>query len=248
MELFAALAIGLLVGISLAVSFRMLRLAMRNGGTPELLLGTMLFLTVGIGYPALIAASRAPAETARVLFGVSNVCTNGGFALLFVFTWRVFRARERWAAGLACAGVAVLLVNLVLRVHDAFTQPELRLGGEAVGQSLLQAGPVCAAYLWTAIESLRYYAQMRRRLRLGLADPVVVNRFLLWATMALAVFAGIVLNTIALASHVDILKSPLVLFGSSCTGLTQAVMLFLAFLPPRAYLAWVRSRASLAAA
>ena len=88
---------------------------------------------------------------------------------------------------------------------------------------------------------------MRRRLRLGLADPVVVNRFLLWATMALAVFTGIVLNTVALAMHVDILKSPLVLFGSSCTGLTQAVMLFLAFLPPRAYLAWVRSRAPLAA-
>jgi hypothetical protein len=248
MEVFAAVAIGLLVLVSLAVSCRMLWLRAKGGGTPELLLGLMLFFTVGIGYPALIAAGRADAETARALFGLSNVCTNGGFALLFVFTWRVFRARERWAALLAGAGVSLLLANLVLRVHDAIVQSELRLGGEAVGQSLLQAGPVCVAYLWTAWESLRYYAQMRRRLRLGLADPVIVDRFLLWGCMALAVFIGIVLNTVALALHVDILASPLVLFGSSCTGLTQAILLFLAFLPPRAYLEWVRSRATLAAA
>jgi hypothetical protein len=95
MEAFAAGAIGLLVLVSLAVSCRLLWLRAKGSGMPELLLGTMLLLTVGIVYPALIAASRAPAETARVLFGVSSVCTNGGFALLFVFTWRVFRTRER---------------------------------------------------------------------------------------------------------------------------------------------------------
>lgn len=248
MEAFAAVSIGLLVVISLAVALRLLRLRRQTGGTPELLLGVMLLLTVGVGYPALIAAGRTEGETARALFGLSNVCTNGGFALLFVFTWRVFRARERWAALLAGAGVAVLMLNLVLRVHDAIVQSELRLGGEAVGQSILQGAPVCAAYLWTAWESLSYYAQMRRRLRLGLADPVVVNRFLLWGGMALAVFIGVVLNGVALARHVDILSSPLVLFASSCTGLTQAILLFLAFLPPRAYLEWVRSRGPLAAA
>lgn len=248
MEAFAALAIGLLVVISLVVAVRLLRLRLQGGGTPELLLGAMLLLTVGIGYPALIAAGRAQAETARVLFALSNVGTNGGFALLFVFTWRVFRARERWAALLAGAGVSLLLVNMVLRVHDAIVLPELRLGGEAVGQSMFQAAPVCAAYLWTAWESLRYYAQMRRRLRLGLADAVVTNRFLLWASMSLAVFTGVVLNAIAIVLNVDILASPLVLFASSCTGLTQAILLFLAFLPPRAYLEWLRSRAPLATA
>ena len=248
MEAFAAVAIGLLVVISLIVAFRLLRLRMQGGGTPELLLGAMLFLTVGIGYPTLIAADRAPMAWSRALFALSNVCTNGGFALLFVFTWRVFRAQERWAAVLAGAGVLALLANLAMRVFDAATQQQLRIGGEAVGQSLFQAIPVCVAYLWTAWESLRYYAQMRRRLRLGLADPVVVNRFLLWAAMALAVAAGIALNTVALARHVNILASPLVLFGSSCTGLTQAILLFLAFLPPRAYLDWLRSRAPLAPA
>ncbi|MFK7894917.1 MAG: hypothetical protein AB8G23_03725 [Myxococcota bacterium] len=33
-------------------------------------------------------------------------------------------------------------------------------------------------FLWGFCEALRYYAQMRRRLTLGLADPVVANRFL----------------------------------------------------------------------
>ena len=35
------------------------------------------------------------------------------------------------------------------------------------------------AMLWVAIESFRYYGQQRRRLRIGLADPILSNRFLL---------------------------------------------------------------------
>lgn len=248
MQAFAAVAIGLLVVISLVVAFRLIRLRIQGGGTPELLLGAMLFLTVGIGYPALIAADRAPQAFTRPLFVVSNFGTNAGFALLFVFTWRVFRAREIWARALAGAGVTLLMLNLVLRVHDALTQAQLRVGSEAVAQSLLQAGPVCVAYLWTAWESFHYYARMQRRVRLGLADPAVCNRFLLWGSMAVAVFVGVGLNTVAIALHVNILASPWVLFASSCTGLTQAILLFLAFLPPRAYLAWVRSRRVPAAA
>ena len=56
-----------------------------------------------------------------------------------------------------------------------FAEP-LRLGP---GGTLTSA--LCTAnLLWGAVESLRYYALMRRRLRLGLADPLVTNRFLLW--------------------------------------------------------------------
>ena len=44
------------------------------------------------------------------------------------------------------------------------------------------------ALLWLAFESLRYWSLLRRRLRLGLADPLVTNRFLLLGIWALAVF------------------------------------------------------------
>ena len=40
------------------------------------------------------------------------------------------------------------------------------------------------AIFGVAFESFRYWRMLRRRLRLGLADPVVTNRFLLWAVWA----------------------------------------------------------------
>jgi hypothetical protein len=84
---------------------------------------------------------------------------------------------------------------------------------------------------------------MRRRVRLGLADPAVCDRFLLWGLMALFVTVGVLLNSVALALRIEVLGSPWILLASSSTGLAQAVLLVLAFAPPSAYLAWVRARA-----
>jgi hypothetical protein len=53
----------------------------------------------------------------------------------------------------------------------------------------------------------------------------------------------VALNTGALALHMDTL-SPGILLPSSATGLVQAVLLVLVFVPPRSYLGWVRARAA----
>lgn len=39
--------------------------------------------------------------------------------------------------------------------------------------------------LWSATEAFLYHDRMRHRSALGLADPIVANRFLLWAVAAL---------------------------------------------------------------
>jgi hypothetical protein len=243
MEAFAGAAIGLLVLISLAVGLRLIALRLRGGGSPELLLGLMLLLTVCIGYPGLIAVERASSDWARPLYVVANLCVNAGFAMLYVFTWRVFRADSGWARSFAGLGVLALLANLLARVVDAVTRPELRPPSEMVAQSLIQTSLVVVPYAWTAWESIRYYERMRRRVRLDLADPVVCNRFLLWGLTSVFVIAGVALNSIALALRVNVFETPSILFASSATGLAQAVLLLLAFLPPRSYLEWVRSRA-----
>jgi hypothetical protein len=204
----------------------------------------MLLLSVGVGYPLLIAADRAGPGSVRPLFIVSTLAVNAGFALLFVFTWRVFRPDAAWARALAGAGVLTLLVNATLRCFDALTEAQVRIGNEVIAESLLQTTPVVVAYLWTACEALLYHGIMRRRVRLGLADAAVSDRFLLWGLMALCVAAGVLLNSVALTLQVEILESPWILLASSATGLAQALLLVLAFVPPRAYLAWVRGRAS----
>ena len=65
--------------------------------------------------------------------------------------------------------------------------------------------------------------------------------------MALSATAGVILTTGATALRVDVLRSPGILVASSGTGLAQALLLVLAFAPPRSYLDWVRARAAASA-
>ena len=243
MQAFAGIAVLVLVGVSLVVGLRLCARWRRGGGAPELLLGLMLFLTVGVGYPAMIAATRVDPSLARGAYVLGSVCVSAGFALLYVFTWRVFRREAWWAVGFAAAGALALVLNTVLQLHSTLLRPDLAIGVEIPEDSLRQTALVAVGYAWTAWEALRYHALLRRRARLGLADPVVANRLLLWGAMSLCVLAGLVLNAAALVQRIDVFEDPFVLLGSSCTGLSQALLLLLAFLPPRAYLVWVRSRA-----
>lgn len=243
MQGIAAIAIGLLVVGSIVVGVRLLVLHRRTGAAPELLLGGMLLLAVGVGYPLMIATPRVNPAWAGTLQMSSTLAINAGFSLLFVFTWRVFHPQAAWARALTVAGVLTLLVSAVSRGIQVTTHGVLDVTSEPLSALLLQGGPVIVAYGWTAWESLRYHGMMRRRVRLGLADAVVCNRFLLWGTMALVVNVGVLVNFAAIGMHTDTLNTPWVLLLSSTTGLTQVVLLVLTFLPPRSYLGWVRSRA-----
>jgi len=244
MQGIAATAIGLLVVASIAVGVRLLVLHRRTGAAPELLLGAMLLLAVGVGYPLMIATPRVSPAWAGTLQVISTLTVNTGFSLLFVFTWRVFQPQAAWARALAAAGVLTMLVSAVQRGIQVTTHGALDLNNEPLSAVVLQGGPVIVAYGWTAWESLRYHGMMRRRARLGLADAVVCNRFLLWGMMALVVNAGVLVNLVAFAKHMNTLDTPWILLLSSTTGLTQVVLLVLTFLPPRSYLDWVRARAA----
>jgi hypothetical protein len=245
MEAFAGASVLALVTVSLAVSLRTLASWRRDGRLPELLLGLMLFLSVGIGYPAMIAATRVQAGGAGLIYIGSSLVVNAGFSLLFLFTLRVFRPRALWARAFAGAGILSLLTNLMLRSFDVLTTGKPPVPADAPVQSLLQITPVVAGYTWTAFESLRYFRMMRLRARLGLGDPIVANRFLLWGITGALVVVGALVNVGAILHGVDVFRNAGILLISSATGLAQAVLLLLAFLPPRAYQEWVRRRAAL---
>jgi hypothetical protein len=199
----------------------------------------MLLLSVALGYPLMIAADRIEGPVGRALFIASVVLVNGGFAFLFLFTRRVFRPDAGWALALSVLGLLALGANLALQLVEAASREDVRIASRAVGDSLLQIGPVLLGYCWSGFESFRYHAMMRRRLALGLGDPVVCNRFLLWGAISVAVATGTLANGVALVRGVDVFASPGVLLLSSTTGLAQAVLLFLAFLPPLAYRRWL---------
>jgi hypothetical protein len=243
MQALAAASVLLVVGISVLIGARLVALWGRTRALPELLLGAMLLLTAGIGYPGQIIATRIEGAAVVPLYLLAYVAVSAGVALLYLFTWRVFRAQERWALAFACAGATALAFNVVARARQVMVAGDIDIGPEALAACLFQGVTVAVAYVWTAWESLRHYGMMKRRIRLGLADPALANRFLLWGTMALCSSAGTVSNVVAVGMRVDVMNDPGILLFSSASALGQAVPMFLALMPPLWYLERIRSRA-----
>ena len=101
-------------------------------------------------------------------------------------------------------------------------------------------------FAWSGAESFARYARLRRQLALGLADPVVADRILLWA---IAGFATVVLCAAIAAcmlAGLAPLAHPLPLAAIAATALCSSLCWTLAFLPPAAYLARVRARRAVA--
>lgn len=106
-----------------------------------------------------------------------------------------------------------------------------------------------AGSVWLVTEAVRYHLLMRRRVVLGLADPVVCNRFLLWATggvFGVAMMLTAVPPVIAPGSTHPLMAFDIVAF--SAAGIGFCIAYSLVFFPPGAYLRWVGARAQARAA
>jgi hypothetical protein len=236
---------GLLVPILLSLlSLRLFRAAHRSRGLPELLVG-LYFLLVPFAISLSLRVGRFDPATAWVVRAVSNLLfTCGGVALL-LFAWSVFRPDARWARLLAWGGATAVFAVWALAIP---------LGVYATDLSLFLLLPVYASYVWVFVESVRYYLMLRRRQRLGLADPVLVNRFLLFAiwtgSVGVITLMGVAGSLVQLARGTfhdgGALADPVILLITRVLVLPIAVSIFLTFLAPARYHAWLRAKASAA--
>jgi hypothetical protein len=243
LQVLAGISFALVLVCAWGVALRLLALSRRTRGLPEASLGAMLLCLMGGGYPLAILAQAEPVlglTACKWIQTLSNVLIDVGMAMPLLFTWHVFR-RDSRAARVLCQtavfllaihlGVAVVIVAHLDRMADAI--PSIGLWAQVP----LTIGAL--GFAWSGIESLRYRRLLARRAALGLSDPVVANRVALWGALGLVTAAGAVANSLFLLLHVDVVGDPIALAVTSCVGLAQAALLYLAFLPPRAYLAWV---------
>ena len=101
------------------------------------------------------------------------------------------------------------------------------------------------AIAWAAAEAWRYSRQLAKRADLGLAEPELANRALLWCGFGVAqltLVAFVVLATWLFAETGRIFVG--VDMSIAGSGLASAVCLWLAFWPPVAYRRWVAGAAS----
>jgi hypothetical protein len=158
-----------------------------------------------------------------------------------MFAWRVFRAGSLAAAGLAVALLGANVGACAAVVTSGAPLPAGRLG---LGVVLVRS----AALVWLFAESTLYAVRMRRRLAIGLGDPIVANRFLLWSiwTGALALIPLFVLVLRAAGALEPpapgeplppAVRMALVALGGG--GAVAALAGWLAFFPPAAYRRWI---------
>jgi hypothetical protein len=101
--------------------------------------------------------------------------------------------------------------------------------------------------LWLISDALRFRSQLMRRLALGLAEPLVVDRLLLWSVASLARVALVLIAPVTslLVGTSTELRASLVspMLGiSALLILTATVSLWLMLAPSAAYRRWVERR------
>jgi hypothetical protein len=237
------------LGAMVTLGVRLAALARRTRQLPEALLSahfllccTLGYSLQGSGYALAIEPGVSRALVATLLY-VGNGASLLGVTTVLVFNYRVFRRGTRLGQGLLAAAVALLVVGYVGSAAS---------GGFWHGRPegfwfWLLYSAFTVASLWTLAEPLLYLAALRKRLRIGLAEPLVIDRFLLWGVGSVARFAMLAIGAFAMlrltgsASDLAAVAAPTFL-ASGLAGIGVAVSYWLAFFPPRAYLRFVERR------
>ena len=234
----AAIGGGSFVLTSWVLGPRLMLLSRRTGESPEFLIGLGLFLMAALGYPLLALSQMlvdAPHATRMTLLVASCLAGAVGQCSVTLFTRRVFRPDSAWAT--------VLMVTILVSYPLAFA---VHAGSPGLETLLVDKnGPWrITLYVtlvnigWAGLESLNYWQAARKRVAIGLADPVVTNRIGLWALGILSAAAisliTIVLQALGIPSGgANGLATQGILVG--LLGAVCSVSLWLAFLPPRWY-------------
>lgn len=232
MALLTLLGFAAYLGVSFVAGLRLVWLSRRTREVPEFAFGGALFAG-GLGfclYTVTTVTHALPAELERSVYFLAVSFLDLGVILHLLGIWRVFRPGQRWAAALFAGGVAAVCSHLAL----VFVSFEPGKGSSAL--AFWNFATVAASgHVWSTSEAFRYYGLLRKRLRLGLAEPEMAHRILLWGCASSAALTQIV---ITMANHVISGRNldPSLVVVQSFVGLVCAVSLWFSFFPPALYL------------
>lgn len=241
MQILSGLATLAFIVVGAIVGIRLLWLGQRTKALPERSVGLALLLIGGIGYPLAVASGTPglvdPAVGVRMMT-VGTFVINVGFIGVVVFTWSVFRRDAGWARallGVLATGYGVHAIATAIAA-SGMTHPSELMRDHV---TLTLAGQVLntIAFGWTAFEAYRYWFMLRKRTAIGLGDPVTTNRFLLWAMAATASLLTNAISWWVLANGIDFFASAGVQAAIGLLSVAACTSQYLAFLPPKAYLA-----------
>ena len=245
MVLYIALAVFVLS--CSAVGLRLIWIGARQSVGPAWSCGLGFTFIATIGQPLSAASGINSGTTGEMNHGLAAagiLFVSAGLASFFAFTLTVFRLQSRWGWVLAAAAILALTVTGFGKIGAlASADRGLLASHVGTGWSLATGALSTLCYAWLGVEGMLEWQKSRRRLALGLADPVVSNRFLMWGVFGV--------STTLLSSFLLMLQITTGGSGSltgqvatTVFGLVSAGTVMLAFFPPRAYVERLRARAA----
>ncbi len=264
MQAVAGLITALNLVLSIVVGLRLFARARRDGWpAPEASLALYFLLSAVLSTPPQLVVYAGLADptlavsddVARPLLAFAVLAMALGNAGVYVFLWKTFYPESGAARALVAVGCAALFGGYALEaVQEGFAPVIFAGAGHWIGWAGRSAAMLAACVL-----SIRYWAMMRRRVALGLADPVVANRFLLWGIWAAAGFLNFFADLAARGTYVLLsgtttemipeILAPIIwttVLATMLLGAVSAVTLFLTFFPTEGYRRWLERRAVVA--
>jgi hypothetical protein len=245
----AAVGMGVQAVISIVVGLRLLKLARRTGQFPELALSLATLLLPGVGYPLVMVAAGLEwlgLPGVAPVFFVAVSAMMMALSMFYFFTWRVFRQGRTWAGILSGVGTWLLFAPIGGGIAPIVANGIEQGVRDADIWGFLIIASVITAYGWTSAESFLYWRNARRRVRIGLMEASVCNRFLLWGLASGAWFCVASLSAFFVAIEVNLVHHGVFTLCLGVTGLVNSVCMTLCFMPPKGYLDWLARRAAAA--
>lgn len=247
MAIGAVIPLALFIVILGSIGVRLVRLWRRTREIPELALGLGLLVVSGsIPFSALGRTPALAMEPAgRLFFAGGLFATSVGISLMVFFTYWVFRRESPW-------GRPLLTTICCLLVGSVGFMSVMNFRGDSVELIKLAMRPgtvtlvvtILLCFVWSSVESFRYHAAARRQLAVGLGDPVVANRFLLWGVAGLACALLLLVVIACVQAGMVIMREPLPLSAMAGSGTVMSASWYLTFFAPESYRRFIRERVS----
>jgi hypothetical protein len=227
-----------------ALGTRLLRLAARSRSASDWLLGSSCVLwMLGYGFWVTAIAFQLQPVLESDLLITSRILDSLGNGVFAYFPLLAFRRGSSWGRWLSAGLVTCAVVGTAgsIRAGD--------LEGVAPLTNLwwwLDWFSGLAPAIWIGSEGFHHYGMSRRRIRLGLCEPIVSHRSLLWG------FAGvfwILLECVVVVQYIEFWATRRWSVGLDyLVGICELgalTMIWLIFFPPAIYRRWIeRSAAS----
>jgi hypothetical protein len=223
------------IATSFGVGLPTLARSLARRDRPGILLALSVVLD-GVEWSFWAACIHTPAYGTPLGDALAVACRVGISAsvlCLLLFTREVFRPRSRAAGAfvalLALGMLAGLVGSGMLGDWGGFQDDNAWVWIENVSQ--------LAAFAWGFAEPVAYHAKLRRRVRIGLADPLVAHRMLLWGAYSGSFAICQLVWMLVLVAFDDLTALDGLMVSATVAG---ELSLWLAFFPPSPYARWIR--------